>query len=96
MRLTFGKMTREMNIFKFDGQISDPEEQHVNMIDELQMDQGEDGNMEIEFEEVCKEEASREDDSGAAIPCYYKCPNRLSWLFNETHLWQHDGGDEHF
>ena len=63
MRLTFGKMTREMNIFKFDGQISDQNEQAVNMIYQLRADQGKDDSDEEDVEEtpqsfgeICNEE----------------------------------------
>ena len=56
-------MTREMNIFKFDGQTVDPTEQEVNMIHQLRADQGEDNNSDKEsedkpqsFEEMCDEE----------------------------------------
>jgi len=52
-----------MNIFKFDGQISDQTEQAVNMIYQLQADQGKDDSDEEDveetpqsFEEICNEE----------------------------------------
>ena len=63
MKLTFGNMTVEMNIFRIDGQFSDPTEQQVNMIYKLQMDQGKDDSAEEDVEEtpqsfgeICNEE----------------------------------------
>ena len=66
MKLTFGNMTVEMNIFKLDGQIGHSEEHQVNMIYKLQADQEKDDSAEREsrdtpqsFEEICNEEIRR-------------------------------------
>ena len=81
MKLTFGNMTVEKNIFKFEGQTIDHEEhyQHVNMVYELQ---GKDKSVESNLEdtpqgckEICDEVSSiREEEEQESM--------RLSWRMN--------------